>query len=78
MHESGPMNDCNEGVLRISQSSSITGALLSDCLMSFQGQTLGESYPTAEMQSPYFIAPADWAKVVLSSLRITTTDLSVS
>ena len=34
--ESGPGSDGNEGVLCIPQSSSITGASPSDCLMSYQ------------------------------------------
>ena len=34
--QSGPGNDSNEGVLRIPQSSSITGTSLSDCLVSYQ------------------------------------------
>ena len=30
--------------------------------MSYQGYTLEESYPSAEMQSVYLAAPDDWAK----------------
>ena len=37
----GPGNDGNEGILRIPQSSSITGALPSDCLESYLGHSLG-------------------------------------
>ena len=48
------------GVLRIPQSSSITGNLQSDCLVSYPGHSLGESYPFAEKQSVYSTAPADW------------------
>ena len=51
----------NEGVLRISQSSSITGASPSDCLMSYPGHLFGMSYPYAEIQTVYSTAPADWA-----------------
>ena len=40
--ESG--NDSNEEVLCIPQSSSITEASLSDCLVSYQGHSLGKSY----------------------------------
>ena len=43
--------DGNEGVLCISQSSNITGSSLSDFLKFYTGNTLGESYPSAEMQS---------------------------
>ena len=41
--QSGPGSDHNEGVLRILQSSSITGAFLSDCLMSYTRHSLEES-----------------------------------
>ena len=56
-HES----DSNEGVLSISQSSSITGASPSDSLVSYKVHSLGESYPLSEMQSVYSAAQADWA-----------------
>ena len=51
--QSGPGSDANEGVFCIPQSSSITEASLSDCLVSYLGHSLGESYPSAEMQSMY-------------------------
>ena len=56
-------SDGNEGVLHIPQNSSITGASPSDCLMSYPGHSLGESYFSAKMQLVYFTAPPDWAKV---------------
>ena len=59
--QSGPGSDDNNGVLRIPQSFSITGASPSDCLVSYPGHLLGESYPSAEVQSVYFTAPAEWA-----------------
>ena len=37
------------------------GASPSDSLMSYPGDSLGESYPIAEMQSVYFIAPINQA-----------------
>ena len=37
---SGPESDDNEGVLRIPQSSSITGTPLSDCLVLYPGHSL--------------------------------------
>ena len=40
--KSGPRNDVNEGVLRIPQSSTITGASLSVCLMSYREHSLGD------------------------------------
>ena len=59
--QSGPGNNGNEGVLCIPQSPSITGNSPSDCLMSYPGHSLVESYPSAEVQSVYSIAPADLA-----------------
>ena len=38
------------GLLRIPESSSITGASLWDCLVSYLGHSLWESYPSAEIQ----------------------------
>ena len=58
--QSGPESNGNEGVLYIPQISKV-GALPSDCLMSYPGHSLGDSYPSAEMQSVYSTAPADWA-----------------
>ena len=59
--ESG--SDSNEGVLRITQGSSITGASLSDWLMSYQDiRWVGRgSYPSAKKWSVYFTAPVNWA-----------------
>ena len=54
-------SDGNEGVLRISKISNISWTSPSDCLVSYPGHFLGESYPSAEMQSMYTTAPADWA-----------------
>ena len=59
--QSGLGSDGYEGVLRILQSSSIIGALLSDWLVSYPGHSLGESYRSAVMQSVYSTAVADWA-----------------
>ena len=59
--QSGPGSNCNEGVLHIPQSSSIAGTSPSDCLVSYPGHSLGGSYPSAEVQSVYSTAPADWA-----------------
>ena len=57
---SGSGSNGNEGVLHIPQS--ITKAASSDSLVSYPGHSLGESYPSAEMQSVYFTAPINWAK----------------
>ena len=61
--QSGPGSNCNEGVLHISQSSNITGASQSDRLGSYLGQSLcvWGGYPSAEVQSVYSTAPAEWA-----------------
>ena len=58
--QSEPGSDSNEGVLHIPQSSSITGASPSDCLVSYPGHSLGESYSSVEIQSVYSTALADW------------------
>ena len=58
--QSGLGSDGNEGVLRIPQSSSITGSSLSDCLVSYPGHSLvGVSYPSSGMKSLYSAATAD-------------------
>ena len=46
--QSGPWSDGNEEILRIPESSSITGASSSDCLVSYPEHSLGMSYPSAE------------------------------
>ena len=58
--QSGPGSDSNEGVLRIPQSSSTAGTS-SDFLVPYQGHSLGGSYSSAEVQSVYSTALADWA-----------------
>ena len=55
-----PGSDDNEKVLYISQSTRITGASLSDCLVSYPEYSLEESYPFAKIQSVYSTAPANW------------------
>ena len=62
--QSGPGSNGNEGVVRIPQISSITGTSPSHCLVSYPGHSLGKRglTPSAEKQSVYFTAPADWAK----------------
>ena len=59
--QSGPGSNVNEGVLRIPQSSSITGISPSDCLVSYPGHLCVKgAYPSAEVQSVYSTDPADW------------------
>ena len=58
--QSEPGSDGNEGVLRIPQSSSITGNSLSDCLVSYQDTRWEVSSPSAEKQSVYSTALIDY------------------
>ena len=59
--ESEPGSNGSEGVLRIHQSSSISGASVSDCLVSQPGHSLDRvSYPSVKLQSEYSTAQADW------------------
>ena len=58
-----------KGLLRIPQSLTITGTSPSDCLVPYPGYLLGVgSYPSAEVQSMYSTAPADWAKMKLNDI----------
>ena len=62
---SGATTPGNEGVLHIPQSPGITGTSPSDCLVSYPGHSLGVgAYPSAEVQSVYSTAPANWAKLL--------------
>ena len=45
-------------------------APLSDCFMSYPGYTLGESYPSAEMQSVYSTAPVGWGRVTVNRQKL--------
>ena len=68
--QSGPGSDGNEGVLCIPQSSSTAGTSPSDCLVSYPGHSSGGgSYPSAEVQSVYSTAPADWANCILDKYQ---------
>ena len=73
--QSGPGSNGNEGVLRIPQGPSITGTSPSDCLVSYPGHSLGRggSYPSAEVQSVYSTAPANWANLL--RLKLTNNNL---
>ena len=64
--QSGPGSNVNEEVLCIPESSSITRASPSDCLVLYLEHSLGESYSFAEMQSVY--STADWASRTGASL----------
>ena len=61
-NQSEPGSNGNEGTLHIPQSSSITRASLSDCLVSYPGHSLrGGSYTSVEMQLVDSTALANWA-----------------
>ena len=61
--QSGPGSDDNEEVFRITQSSRITGASPSDCLVSYLEHLLEESYSSVEMQLVYSTTPADLGRI---------------
>ena len=61
LDQSGSGSDGNERELRIPQSFGITGTSTSDYLVSYRDHSLRESYPSAEVQSVYSTAPANWA-----------------
>ena len=67
--KSGPGSDCNDGVLLIPQSSSVTGTLPSDCLVSVPEHFLRESFSSAEMLPLYSTAPANWVRGILKRLH---------
>ena len=69
--QSGPGSDGNEGTVYFPQSSSTTGASTSDCLVSYPGHLLGESYSSAEMQLVYSAFPTNWAKNIYVTLQVT-------
>ena len=58
--QNGPVSDGNKRVLNILQSSCITADSPSDCLVSLTGHSLEESYLSAEIQTVYSAALADW------------------
>ena len=59
-------SDGSKWILHIPQSSRITGTSPLDCLVSYSEHSLGGwgSGLSAEMQSVYSIAPADWANLL--------------
>ena len=56
--QSGYRSDGTEGVLHIPQSTSITGASLSDCLVSYPGHTLGQVLPFCREAVGVFYSPS--------------------
>ncbi len=68
--QSGPGSDGNKEVLLIPQSFSITGISPSDCSVLYPGHSLrGGAYPSADVQSVYSTAPANWAIILFISLE---------
>ena len=61
----GPRSDVNKGVLRVAQSTIISGTSSSDGLVSYKGHSLAESYPFAEMPSVYSTAQTGWENLFL-------------
>ena len=77
--KSEPRSNGKEEVLYIPQSSTITGASPSDCLVSYsEHSSEWSSYPSAEMQLVYSIATADWAKDVLVKSLLTKTNITAT
>ena len=62
--QSGPGSDDNKGVLRISQSSSITGTWLSDCFVSYPGHSLGGVLLLCREAIGVFYSPSRLGKYV--------------
>ena len=60
--QSRPGSHSNDGLLHIPQSSK-TGTSPSDCLMSYTGHSLVQSYLSAEIQSMYSTASVDRPKI---------------
>ena len=60
--QSGPESNVNEGVLCTTPNSSITGALSSDCLISYSRHLLDGIYSFAEIQSVDSTAPVNWTR----------------
>ena len=78
--QGGPGSDGNEGIMRIPQNSSTAGTSPSDCLGSYLGHPLegGGSYASAEKQSVYSTAPADWASKLWPEVVVTVTAISIN
>ena len=68
--QSGPASNGNEAVLRIPQSSSITGTSPCDCLVSYPGNLLGESYSRCILQPQ----PTEQLEVKVDAIIIGTSD----
>ena len=60
--QSGPGSNGNEGVLRITQSSSITGTSPSDCFVSYPGLSLEGILPLFRFTVGVFYCPSQLGK----------------
>ena len=69
--QSGPIRDDNVGIFPIPKSFCITGVPPSNCLMSYPGHSLGESYLSVEIQSVYSTTPATRAEMVSQHIQDT-------
>ena len=65
---SGLWSDGNEEVLCIPQSSSITRASPSNCLVSYPGHSLGGGFPFAEKQLVHSTIPANWVITIFEDV----------
>ena len=65
MGQSEPGNDGNEGILRIPQSSSITGTSPSDCFVSFPGHSFSGVLPFWRSAVNVFYSPSQLSKFIL-------------
>ena len=61
-------SDCNEGVLRIPQSSSIVGTAPTECLESYHGHSLGWS--VTPLQRSSFVQKEEKIHVLLYSIVV--------
>ena len=68
----GPGRDSNEGVPCVPQSSGIIEVSPSDCFVSYPEHSLGEFYPSTEMQSVYSATPAN--RAIIQGLVCLTTN----
>ena len=72
--QSGPGSDSNEGILRVPQSSSITGTSPSDCLVSYPGQSSGGVLRFFKGAVSAFYSPS-WLGKTLYMISITYQNL---
>ena len=68
--QNGPESEGNKWVLHISQSSRITGASPSDCLVSYQGQSLGKVVPLCREAGGVFCNPSRMSQLLLCHSQI--------